>query len=130
MQQHNHEHMTVRTLVVAAAMPSLLAAGSAVQCTTCIHPAHSWATMPVSFHSARDASNALGEFNEADMAIIAKFPLVTIEKWQGSLATDAANRSVFLWEEDAMVNAARAIKKASPKTSVIVWFETSLQDGP
>jgi hypothetical protein len=48
------------------------------------------------------------------------------EKWQGELATDAANRSVFLWEEDAMVNAARAIKKASPQTSVVVWFDTML----
>ena len=73
-----------------------------VECKTCVHPVHSWATMPVSFHSARDASKARGEFTPADMATIAKFPLVTIEKWQGSLATDASNRSVFLWEEDAM----------------------------
>ena len=86
------------------------------QCKTCVHPKHSWTTLPVSFHSARDASNALGEFTESDLVIIAKFPLVTIEKWQGSLAMDASNRSVFLWEEDAMVNAARAIKKASPQT--------------
>ena len=90
--------------LVAAALPLLAASSSVlpVQCTTCVHPAHSWATMPVSFHSARDASKALGEFTAADMATIAKFPLATIEKWQGSLATDASNRSVFLWEEDAM----------------------------
>ena len=90
--------------LVATALPLLAASSSVppVQCKTCVHPAHSWATMPVSFHSARDASNALGEFTAADMEAIAKFPLVTIEKWQGSLATDASNRSVFLWEEDAM----------------------------
>ena len=49
----------------------------------------------------------------------------TIEKWQGSLATDA-NRSVFLWEEDAMVAAAKQIKAANPATSVAVWFDTIL----
>jgi hypothetical protein len=111
-------------VAVAALLPPMAAAEA--QCPTCVHPAHSWATIPVSFHSARDASNALGEFTEADMAVIAKFPLVTIEKWQGSLATDSSGRSVFLWEEDAMVTAARAIKEASPKTSVVVWFDTML----
>jgi hypothetical protein len=113
------------TLFLAAVLPPPLAAGGAT-CATCVHPSHSWDTMPVSFHSARDKSNALGEFSEADMEIIARFPLVTIEKWQGSLATDASNRSVFLWEDDAMVNAARAIKKASPNTSVVVWFDTMM----
>ena len=118
--------MRVLVLVLAAALQPLLAAGSAVQCTTCVHPIHNWDTIPVSFHSAEDHSNALGEFDAADMAIIAKFPLVTIEKWQGAFAEDSGNRSVFLWEEDAMVNAARAIKKASPKTSVIVWFDSMM----
>ena len=102
------------------------AMASNVQCKTCIHPRHSWDTIPVSFHSARDKSNDLGEFTQADMEIITKFPLVTIEKWQGWLAEDSANRSVFLWEQEAMVNAARQIKKASPQTSVIVWFDTML----
>ena len=101
-------------------------AEAAVQCTTCIHPTHSWNTMPVSFHGARDASNAQGEFTPADLATIAKFPLVTIEKWQGFYAQDASNASVFLWEEEAMVNAARQIKKQSPSTSVAVWFDTML----
>jgi hypothetical protein len=113
-------------LHVVLAVSTWSPAAGAAQCETCIHPTHSWDTLPVSLHSARDATNALGEFTAADMAVIAKFPLVTIEKWQGALATDASNHSVFLWEEDAMVNAARAIKKASPKTSVIVWFDTML----
>lgn len=116
-------------LVLLAFVPTLVdltTAEGLAQCETCVHPEHSWDTIPVSFHSARDATNSLGEFTEADMEVIAKFPLVTIEKWQGSLAKDEFNRSVFLWEEEAMVNAARAIKKTSPKTSVIVWFDTML----
>jgi hypothetical protein len=52
------------------------------RCESCVPPRHSWATLPVSFHSARDASNALGEFSAADMATIAKFPLVTIGEQQ------------------------------------------------
>ena len=54
-------------------------------------------------------TNDLGELTQVDMEIITKFPLVTIEKWQGWLAEDSTNRSVFLWEQEAMVNAARQI---------------------
>jgi len=34
------------------------------------------------------------------------------------------NESVFLWEEDAMVAAAKQIKQKNPATSVIAWFDT------
>jgi hypothetical protein len=50
----------------------------------------------------------------------------TIEKWQGSQAIDNANKSVFLWEEDAMIASARKIKAANPNISVVVWFDTLL----
>lgn len=60
------------------------------------------------------------------MDTISKFPLVTMEKWQGSQATDASGKPVFLWEEDAWVAAAKQIKAARPDTSVIAWMDTML----
>ena len=40
--------------------------------------AHSFATLPVSFHSSLHATNERGEFTEAELATISRFPLVTI----------------------------------------------------
>jgi hypothetical protein len=48
------------------------------ECATCKPPVHSWATLPVSFHSSEHVTNARGEFTEAEIATISKFPLVTI----------------------------------------------------
>jgi hypothetical protein len=81
---------------------------------------HSWATLPVSLHWSSSQTDSQGMFSEAEMAVITKFPLVTIEKWQGSQAP------TFLWEEDAWVAAARQIKSARPNTSVVVWMDTML----
>ena len=120
-----------RTLLAAAAAKPGSAAladrGRAPRtCTTCRAPVHSWKTIPVSIHTSRRDTGPTGEFSPEDLAVLAKAPLVTIEKWQGSLATDASNRSVFLWEEDAMIAAAKQIKAANPATSVAVWFDTIL----
>ena len=96
-----------------------------VRCSTCKGPVHSWKTLPVSFHSATERTGPTGLFPAEDMEIIAKFPLVTIEKWQGDMATDpGTNTSLFLWEEDAMIAAAKQIKTRNPATSVIAWFDT------
>jgi hypothetical protein len=50
--------------------------------------------------------------------VAAKFPLVTLEKWEGSEATP------FIWEEDAWVAAAKQIKSINPNTSVVVWLDS------
>ena len=69
------------------------------------------------------------------MKVLAKFPLVTLEKWQGVQAfsttvcqeTGNCNASnIFYWQEDAWVAAAKQIKAASPNTSVVVWMDTVL----
>jgi hypothetical protein len=91
-------------------------------------PQHSWETLPVSFHSSALTTNALGEFSAAQLKTIARFPLVTIEKWQGVAATvdgGADSTPVFLWEETAMLNAAAQVKNRTPNTSVIVWLDSS-----
>ena len=98
---------------------------AAAACPHCAGPVHSWDSLPVSFHSSALATNARGEFSKAELALIARFPLVTIEKWQGVAATDEGGSPVFLWEETAMVNAAKQVKANRPNTSVIVWLDSS-----
>lgn len=110
------------------AVVSVAMAAPGRRCTTCKAPVHSWKTMPVSFHSATRHTGPLGLFSQEDLEIIKRFPLVTMEKWQGSTATSTVNgtKNVFLWEEDAWVAAATQIKKANSNISVVVWMDTLL----
>jgi len=87
-------------------------------CSTCKGPVHSWKTFPVAFHCAETNTSKDGTFTDEQLDIIAQFPLVTIEKWQGS------NAPVFLWEEDAMVATAKQVKTKNPAASVIVWLDS------
>ena len=97
-------------------------------CQTCKGPAHSWATVPVSFHGSRlntDHGASGLELSAADLAAIARFPLITLEKWQGVNAS-RTGVPLFAWEEDAWIVAARQIKRANPAASVVVWMDTML----
>ena len=58
-----------------------------------------------------------------DLAFVARFPLIPLEKWQGVNASSAGH-PVFAWEEDAWLVAAKQIKAANPSASVIVWMDT------
>lgn len=88
-------------------------------CTTCARPAFSWATLPVFVHLSME--NRLA-FTEAELKVLTKFPIVTIEKWQGCLAPD------YTYEETAMLAAAKSIKDAARSqgkhVSVVVWFDS------
>lgn len=95
-------------------------------CSTCIAPKHSWKTIPVSFHSSSVTTGPTGAFSDEDVEIIKRFPLVTIEKWQGSQAIDSSGQFLFLWEEDAMIASARKLKAANSNISIVVWFDTLL----
>jgi hypothetical protein len=73
------------------------------------------------------ATDESGSFTKADLDVLKKTNLVTMEKWQGTDATDPATKErVFIWEEDAWVAAARAIKQVNPNASVVVWMDTTL----
>ena len=70
-----------------------------------------------------------------DLEVLQKFPLITIEKWQGMTAfsTNVCNTTgncnstnQFLWQEDAWVAAARQIKAVAPKASIVVWMDSVL----
>lgn len=105
--------MTCKRLLFPVAVAS-----ASPLCTTCQHPVHSWKTLPVSFHSSKRASDDHGGFAPEELDVIKRFPLVTIEKWQGDKA------SLFIWEEDAMTYAASQVKNANPNASVVVWFDS------
>lgn len=103
-------------------------------CKTCQFPHHSWETFPVSFHCGRwDTYGPTGlEWLPEDLAALARYPLVTLEKWQGSHAfsTDICEQTgncskpsnVFYWELDAWISAAKQLKVVNPNISVAVWY--------
>ena len=81
-------HLAAAQGMLAAAAPS---ASPLSRCSTCRGPVHSWATLPVSFHSSHSHTGPTGAFafSELDIETIRKFPLVTIEKWQGAAARES-----------------------------------------
>lgn len=124
-------------------VPMIVATGDAAsssspQCQSCRGPVHSWDTFPVSFHSSRPNTHGPTglELSAADLTALAKYPLVTLEKWQGdhAFSTNVCNETgncnsttnVFYWEEDAWIAAAKQIKAVSPNTSIAVWMDTVL----
>ena len=70
------------------------------------------------FHS----SNSSGQYNEQALQTIAKFQMATIEKWMGY---DVQN----IDDEDEMVTAMIAIKKANPKIATY-FYMNSYKDRP
>ena len=90
-------------------------------CTTCKGPIWSWDTFPVFFHSS-DVGGGTGApkggFTEGALQTIARFPMVTIEKWQGSAVEP------YMYEEDAWLVAARQIKSINPNITVVVWLDS------
>ena len=96
-------------------------------CTACRWPKHSWATIPASVHTSRRDTGPDGTFTDADIANLVKYPLITIEKWQGVDAVDpATGKRAFIWEEDAWINSAKKIKAVNPAVSVVPWMDTML----
>lgn len=73
-------------------------------------PLFSWNTLPVFFHS----SNASGPYSYEALQTIAKFSMVTIEKWQ------SYNTSID--DEDAMVLTMQAVKKINPEAATYFYM--------
>ena len=95
-------------------------------CTTCRWPVHSWATVPASVHTSRQSGTADGTFTDADVAVLSRYPLITMEKWQGQDSATAAGVRNFLWEEDAWIASAKQIKAVAPTASIVPWMDTML----
>ena len=91
---------------------------TAVEIVVCERPQFSWDTLPVFFHS----SNASGLYNENSLKTIAKYSMVTIEKWQ-SFDVNTTD------DEDAMVAVMKAVKSINPKTATY-FYMNSYRDRP
>ena len=70
--------MAAAALLIPAAL--LAVASAAPPCQTCKGPKFSWDTMPVFIHG----SNQSGPINQDAIALMAKYPLVTVEKFVSS----------------------------------------------
>ena len=81
-------------------------------------PPFTWDTLPVFFHS----SNSTGQYNDDALQMIARFQMVTIEKWMGWEVKD-------IDDEDEMVLAMKAIKKINPKVATY-FYMNSFKDRP
>ena len=88
-------------------------------CTTCRRPTWNWDVFPKFFHGSDPNGTAGGGFTPAALGTIARFPLITLEKWQGMDLTP------YTWQEDAWVTAARQIKQRNPAATVLVWCKCS-----
>ena len=74
-------------------------------------PMFSWDTLPVYFHS----SNASGPYTEESLKTIAKFQMVTIEKWQSYLVPGVD-------DEDAMMHFMKKVKDINPNTATYFYM--------
>ena len=64
-------------LALAALIAAFVRPAAARTCTTCRGPVHSWAKVPVSFHSSSSGTGPTGEFPDWYLDTLKKFPLIT-----------------------------------------------------
>jgi len=88
-------HRGDRVVVPLAITALLMAAGVQGVCPTCRGPQWSWDTVPAFVHGSEDAGTLQGGFSATALAIIAKFPMVTIEK-VGSYALHSSVTPIIL----------------------------------
>ena len=91
----------------------------AIACSTNAKlPQFSWDAIPVFYHS----SNQSGDFSQDALKTIAKYSMVTIEKWQ-------ANDVQLIDDEDAMAVAMKQVKAINPNTATY-FYMNSYKDRP
>ena len=84
-------------------------------------PAFSWDTLPAFFHCA----NSSGPMSEKSIALMAKFPMVTIEKFQGPCA-QGASATPACDQEAVIVDVLRRVKAANANVSTIFYYNSVL----
>ncbi|XP_065182760.1 uncharacterized protein LOC135813611 [Sycon ciliatum] len=83
----------------------------------------SWDHVPVFIHT----SNTTGPFNDQALQIMAKFPIVTIEKYQGP--NSGYHYPAEKWvccEEDRIVDTLKSVKKINPNITGIFYYNMVL----
>ena len=81
-------------------------------------PEFSWDTVPVFFHSGNES----GLYSEKALQIIAKYPMVTIEKFQSYQVKN-------IDDEDDMVAVMKAVKEVNPNVATY-FYMNSFKDRP
>jgi len=106
-------------LLLAAAAPPLASAG---------FPRLSWGTVGDLAFLHASTLNELA-WSDADAAVAAKFPMVTIEKWQGCNATpgcykSAAPPAACPTQQDGTLATARKLKALAPTVWIAAWLDS------
>ena len=110
---------------MVGAVPLLLTAGLAAAAPPHVPkpPKFSWDTLPAFIHG----SNQSGPINAEAIQLMAKFPMVTVEKFQGPCAnshsplpTPACN------QEKLIIDALKQVKAINPNTSTIFYYNSVL----
>ena len=81
-------------------------------------PQFSWDTLPVFTHLASPTP-----YSQAQLAMLARFPLITIEKYMGPFPFVGAGASAKA-EEDNIGAVAAAIKKINPRAKVLMYLNS------
>ena len=85
-------------------------------------PRFSWDTIQPFLHLA----NASGPFSNEAIAIMARFPMVTIEKFQGPCAATSTPPSDSCHEEQLIIDVLRRVKAANRKVCTIFYYNSIL----
>ena len=101
-------------LLAAAAAVSTSSAAAASPCSTCRGPAFSWDTVPKFIHT----SNSTGPVNQDALALMAKFAMVTVEKFQGACGNEKTS-SPACDQEAQIIAPLRQVKALNPNVSTI-----------
>lgn len=84
-------------------------------------PRFSWETVPRFIHT----SNMSGPVNAKSLKLMASFPMVTVEKFQGPCANEN-NATPACFEEDKIISVLRGVKAINPNASTIFYMNSVL----
>jgi len=98
-----------------AAALSLAAAAAAAAAAAPQPPPWSWATLPTFHHAAKTT----GDYDAAQLAELARYPLVVVEKFQ-AVAAPQDNRT----EEERIVDACRGVKALRAGTACVFYLNS------
>ena len=96
--------------------------GGITATTTTIAPRFSWDTIQPFIHLA----NSSGPFSAEAIAIMAKFPMVTVEKFQGPCAAKSRPPTDTCHQEALIIDALRRVKGVNPRVCTIFYYNSIL----
>ena len=115
-------------------MPLLLAAAALAAAMLAVPPPSSvrfsWDTVQPFFH----ADNVTGPYSDEAIRSMAKFPIVTLEKWHGACVgsatadhcPDISRDSYPCCEEERIVSDLQRVKAINPNASTVIYFNMVL----